>query len=221
MLDCLWGRATDRKLRLFAVACCRFLSGSLVEPRGLRAVEVVERFADGTTTPDALRVACSAAQDAFRYLVGGTKINYSGAVHAAAAAADVDADVAARDASSRTLFASRALVAWVKGPGDAEPQAMECQPILQELQVGVLRDLFGPLPFRPVTLDPSVLAWHDGTVVRLARSIYDERRFVDLPLLGDALLDAGCDQEEVVAHCRAGGEHVKGCWVLDLCLGKE
>jgi hypothetical protein len=88
------------------------------------------------------------------------------------------------------------------------------------LHTALLRDIFGPLPFRPVTLDPSVLAWHDGTVVRLARSIYDERRFENLPLLGDALMDAGCDQEEVVAHCRAGGEHFKGCWVVDLCLGR-
>ena len=53
------------------------------------------------------------------------------------------------------------------------------------------------------------------------QALYDERRWGDMPILGDALLDAGCDVEEAVAHCRVGGEHVRGCWVIDLCLGKE
>ena len=76
-------------------------------------------------------------------------------------------------------------------------------------------------PFRLVTLAPSVLAWNDRLVVRLAQAIYEERRWGDMPILGDALLDAGCDNDEVVAHCRAGGEHVRGCWVIDLLLDKE
>ena len=86
---------------------------------------------------------------------------------------------------------------------------------------GTLRDIVGPLPFRPVTVHPDVLAWGDRTVPRLAQAIYDERRWGDMPILGDALLDAGCDNDEVVAHCRDGQEHVRGCWVLDLCLGKQ
>jgi hypothetical protein len=88
-------------------------------------------------------------------------------------------------------------------------------------QATLLRDIFGPLPFRPVTVHPAVLAWNDRLVVRLAGAIYEERRWGDMPILHDALLDAGCDNEEVLAHCRAGGEHGRGCWVLDLCLGKQ
>jgi hypothetical protein len=87
-------------------------------------------------------------------------------------------------------------------------------------QCVLLRDLFGPFPLHPVTVQPDVLAWNGRLVVRLAQAIYDERRWGDMPLLGDALLDAGCDNEEVLAHCRAGGEHIRGCWVLDLCLGR-
>jgi hypothetical protein len=84
-----------------------------------------------------------------------------------------------------------------------------------------LHDIFGPLPFRPVTIHPGILAWNDWLVVRLAGAIYEERRWWDMPILGDALLDAGCDNEEVLAHCWAGGEHIRGCWVVDLCLGKS
>ena len=88
-------------------------------------------------------------------------------------------------------------------------------------ETALLCDIFGPLPFRPVTIDPSVLAWNAPLVPRLAQAIYDKRRWGDMPILGDALLDAGCGDEGILAHCRSGGEHVRGCWVVDLLLGKE
>jgi hypothetical protein len=72
-----------------------------------------------------------------------------------------------------------------------------------------------------VKIDPAVLAWNDATVPRLARAIYEDRGFGRLPLLGDALLDAGCDDEELIRHCRSGGPHVRGCWAVDLILGKS
>jgi len=85
----------------------------------------------------------------------------------------------------------------------------------------ILRDLLGPLPFRPVTISPDVLAWGDRLVVRLARAIYDERRWGDMPLLRDALLDAGCDSDDILSHCRQrGAVHVRGCFALDLLLGR-
>jgi hypothetical protein len=65
------------------------------------------------------------------------------------------------------------------------------------------------------------LNWNDGTVVKLAEGIYNDRAFDRLPVLADALEDAGCTEAEILAHCRSGGEHVRGCWVLDLILGKE
>ena len=69
-----------------------------------------------------------------------------------------------------------------------------------------------------MTVDP---AWLTSTVVALARSIYDERAFDRLPILADALQDAGCDSDDVLAHLRDPQEHVRGCWALDLVLGKE
>jgi hypothetical protein len=93
----------------------------------------------------------------------------------------------------------------------------------------LLRDLFGPSPFREVRLDPTWLAWQGSIVVQLARAAYDNR---DLPIggtldgarlavLADALEEAGCTDSDILEHCRRRAEHVRGCWVLDALLGKE
>jgi hypothetical protein len=87
-------------------------------------------------------------------------------------------------------------------------------------QCALLRDVFGN-PFRPVRAEPAWLAWDGGTVAKLAHAIYDGRRFSELPYLGDALEEAGCADETVLRHCRGPGPHVRGCWVLDLLLGKQ
>lgn len=73
-------------------------------------------------------------------------------------------------------------------------------------------------PFRPVTLDPS---WRTSTVVALAEQMYDSRDFSPMPILADALQDAGCENADVLDHCRGAGPHVRGCWVVDLILGKS
>ena len=80
-----------------------------------------------------------------------------------------------------------------------------------------VRDIFGN-PFRPVTFDPR---WRTSDVLGLARAIYDDRAFDRMPILADALMDAGCADEQVLGHCRGDGPHVRGCWVVDLVLGKE
>jgi hypothetical protein len=85
----------------------------------------------------------------------------------------------------------------------------------------LVRDVFGN-PFRPLpAVAPSWLLWNNGTVEKLARCIYEERAFDRLPILADALEDAGCDSELVLAHCRGPGQHIRGCWVIDLLLGWE
>ena len=80
--------------------------------------------------------------------------------------------------------------------------------------------LIGPLLFRPVALNTAWLAWNDGTIPKLAQAIYDDRAFDRLPILADALEDAGCTDADILGHCRGGGEHTRGCWVVDLVLGK-
>jgi len=81
----------------------------------------------------------------------------------------------------------------------------------------LLRDVVGN-PFRPVSVDPD---WLSSTVLELARQMYESRDFTPMPYLADALQDAGCENVEILNHCRLPGEHVRGCWVVDLLLGKS
>jgi hypothetical protein len=85
----------------------------------------------------------------------------------------------------------------------------------------LVRDIFGPLPFRRVAVEPSWLTWNSGAVAKLARAIYDGRALERLPVLADALEEAGCTNVDILNHCRQPGDHLRGCWVLDLLLGKE
>ena len=85
-----------------------------------------------------------------------------------------------------------------------------------ELRAHLLRDIFGN-PFRPVAFDPN---WRTSTVVSIAQGLYDTRDFSAMPILADALEDAGCDHADILDHCRGTGPHVRGCWVVDLVLGK-
>jgi hypothetical protein len=92
---------------------------------------------------------------------------------------------------------------------------------------GHFRCMFGN-PFRPVTLDPAWLRWNGGTVAHLAQAAYEERYLPSgeldrgrLGILADALEDAGCTDPSILDHLRGDGEHVRGCWAVDLLLGKE
>lgn len=73
-----------------------------------------------------------------------------------------------------------------------------------------------------MAVDSAWLTWNHGTVPAIARHVYDDRAFHDLPILADALEDAGCTDPEILGHCRADGAiHAKGCWVVDLVIGLE
>jgi hypothetical protein len=132
------------------------------------------------------------------------------------------------------LLEATGLLTAAESPDDPAAWLGELQRVLEELRRAVkvpipekdthavlLRDIFGN-PFRPrPVIDPTWLRWNDGTVPRLAQAIYEARRFDDLPILHDALLDAGCDDQDILDHLRSPGPHVRGCWVIDLILGKE
>ena len=90
-------------------------------------------------------------------------------------------------------------------------------PLYNAKRADLLRDIFGN-PFRPVAFDP---AWRTSTALAIANGIYDDRAFDRLPILADAIQDAGCENEDILSHLRSDGPHVKGCWALDLVLGKE
>jgi hypothetical protein len=216
MLEFLRGPGPERKLRLFAVACCRRVWHLLINEKSRCFVEVAEGYADERATLDEMR----ALPDGIGYAHGPKR-------DAHAAASCCTYFYGSNIGYTVWMVAHIAkLVAGAAG-GIPHPDVVPpaCVPAIateKNAQAALLRDIFGPLPFRPVAVHPDVLTWNDGLVVRLAQAIYDERRWEVLPLLADALLDAGCDNEEVLTHAREqGAVHVRGCWLLDLLLNKE
>jgi hypothetical protein len=130
------------------------------------------------------------------------------------------ARVCASDAALATWRKQTSMETGWRGPTDAEIAAAIREQPEYAAQSNVLRDIIGN-PFRSATIRPDWLAWNDGTVRRIAQAIYDERAFDRMPILADALEDAGCDNADILNHCRNGGEHVRGCWVVDLVLGRS
>jgi hypothetical protein len=215
MLRHLRGQAGPRKFRLFACACCRRVWEALT-PTHRGAVESAERYADRGIRLEELK----AARPDFRDALDG----HWAAVWAARAAAAPRDIAKAAGAAARDCRDVRAAADCPRSPhADFRrwlEAALAVKTAEEAAQRELLRDVFGN-PFRPAAVDPAWLARHDGAVPRLAQGIYDEGRFADLPVLADALEEAGCADETVLAHCRGGGPHVRGCWVLDLLLGKK
>jgi hypothetical protein len=204
MLEFLQGKVSDRKLRLFAVACCRRIWSLLADKRSRMAVEVGEKVADGMATDEeefaAYEAACNAKDDA-----------WCGAYENVDFPAVAASYVVCSDPSP-------ALVAGLTASAGDDPRGRA--PGETAFQCRLLRDI-NSNPFRPITIDPAWLAWNDGTVQKIAQAIYDERAFDRMPILADALEEAGCPNQDILTHCRSGGEHVRGCWVVDLLLGKS
>jgi hypothetical protein len=200
----------ERKLRLFAVACCRRLAPLVADPDRRRAVEVIERYADGRASDRELgsaRLALVAAR---------ADRNVGMAPYWASKTAIADVIDNVRNGTVESLAhaaVGRARVART-GQADAWETAFAAG---ARAQADLLRDLFGN-PFRPAAVRPAWLASADRTVLRLARAIYDEQAFDRLGILADALEEAGCTDAAFLGHCRRPAEHVRGCWVLDALL---
>jgi hypothetical protein len=200
LFDFLEGKVSSRKLRLFGCACCRLWWELITDATARSAVEVAERYADGAAT----RKELAAARAAATVRRGYPKPAGEWAMNAAAFVTGYRPRSAAFSAYSCSLEAAVA----TGGTHDAE------RPFFADL----LRHIVGN-PFHPVTVEGRWLAWNDGTIPRLAQAIYDERRFADLPVLADALEEAGCADAPLLGHCRDAGPHRRGCWALDLLLG--
>lgn len=105
-----------------------------------------------------------------------------------------------------------------KGP--ANPMPPHGYFLMQPAAIDILGDVLGN-PFRPVQIERGWLGWNDRTPERIARRIYEERRFEDLPILADALEEAGCTLPEMLEHCRQPRTHYRGCWLIDMILNRE
>ncbi len=206
--------ASERKLRLFACACCRRIWNQYKrsEP-SRRAVEVAERYADGQATEGELHIAKEAAQNAW----AATRMSV----------VQGQARRAATYAASKNIeqLAYTATAAYM---GVFQSREVEVREAAQQAERNTIPERIRCVfdnPFRPVTLNP---AWQTPNVVALATAAYDERIMPSgtldtarLAVLADALEEAGCGNEDILNHLRQTGVHVRGCWVVDLILGKE
>jgi hypothetical protein len=210
MLRFLRDRASERKLRLLAVAACREIWDRITDGRSREAVVVAEMFADGLAGDADLLRACQSAHDA------------STAAHAQSPSVGVAASAAARASHPeirRHIASDGGPVAMSLHRAKANRRAQFCR---------IVRCIFGPLPFRPIMIEPTCST---PTITNLAQTIYNDREvwnnpasrssFDQLPILADALEEVGCTDADLLAHCRGDGPHARGCWVIDLLLGKE
>jgi hypothetical protein len=218
-------RRLDRKFRLAAVGACRVFSDFLADDRisayiidqhtrdALAALSVAERFADGQATDlereaagETMRTLARSLSDADP-LIGGD--NY-------------DEGMRLRDAETVVSAIRDALSLTPEGTFSS----LWAIPGTEFLLARTLREVFGP-PTSP-TFNRG---WLTATVTTLARQMYESGDFSAMPILADALQDAGCDSADILDHCRGrpkgvqgelvGEPHVRGCWVVDLVLEKE
>lgn len=207
MLKFLYERGTDRQYRLFAVACARdeleharktgrcFNFGE--EPR-----EIEKMFWDPVRGYEAAILGAEAWAD-------GRGIAYTWSSHwfvgwgkGIDGVKDIAYAALGHDPDGLVAIPPAQIADTIRG--------------YQTNPAHYLRDIFGN-PFRPVAFDPE---WRTSTVVAVARGMYENRDFSPIPLLADALQDTGCENETILNHCRSAGSHVRGCWVLEMILGK-
>jgi hypothetical protein len=224
--------ASDRKFRLFAVACCRRIDRLITDPRSRDALEFAERHADRGVVrrrgrPGLERAARAAHLEAYNKVLsfppGAERARcliVSNALDAAAQTLSTHPFLAAHFASSFAAWA----VAWetqvASGLNPYPDTPASFKGPEQAHQACLVRDLFGN-PFRPVTVAQSWLTWGGGTVAQIAQGIYADGAFDRLPVLADALEDAGCTDAVVLDHLRGPGPHARGCWAVDVLLDKR
>jgi hypothetical protein len=215
MLDFLRGKASDRKLWLFACACCRQVWPLFSHAPSRSAIEVAERVESGAAGRGELMSAFLTVDGLF----------------------DPDGEPNLQSQLACAVCDEKPHAAWVvhgieqllrrQGGTARSRQRAKVSTVQPPPYPNLLRDIFGN-PFRPsFPLPVAVLSWNDRLVPRLAQAIYAERQLpagtldtARLAMLADALLDAVCDDEELIRHCRSEGPHVRGCWAVDLILGK-
>jgi hypothetical protein len=187
-------RLTERKLRLLACALCRCSERVLSHKNQLR-LETAEAYADGKATHG--------------QLLAGRGVNPGHPTDTT------------RAILWEATYPSEGQPSWSGGvtiPADIHLRRLLTWDFFRHFQFACVREIFGN-PFRPVAINS---AWLTSDVLALARGIYDDRAFDRMPILADALQDAGCDNADILSHCRDTSlTHVRGCWVVDMLLGKE
>ncbi|HUR53315.1 MAG TPA: hypothetical protein VMZ71_04255 [Gemmataceae bacterium] len=200
----LLNEASPRKSGLFIRHLCRCFPDVFSDPRTRAALDAADALEAGEIAEDEFARAIRAAGEAGAQPPG-----------VVATAEGYAAQVAGHTASvgfyPGVLASMRSAVLAHEGAGRGprkNPTARAMRPVFFEH--------FGD-PKSPVELDP---LWRSSTVRALANGVYADRAFDRLPILADALMDAGCGHADILDHCRSDSPHVRGCWVVDLLLGK-
>jgi hypothetical protein len=206
MLAHLKGKISGRKVRLLSCACTRRVWNFVSDERLKKALDNLERVADNPRL-EKLRIEAGKLASSFRQQ------------HYDEPGKEEEISIAAElwKGSQKTIWrvgaacgeGAAAAFAWAGVNEFDKRQQME-----RKNQTILLRDIF---PFHPITLDPS---WLTSTVVALAQQMYESRDFSAMPILSDALQDAGCSNDAILDHCRGPGPHTRGCWVVDGCLSR-
>jgi hypothetical protein len=191
----------DRKMRLLAVGYCRIDGRLMGNETNRNAVEVAEKFADGQTNREELEITWEAARD----------LSYDSAPGC------LDADTARLAAAAATPVPMRSGTIYCLG---WEAAASVARHVSKDdaVFIALLRDVVGPLPFRSFAQN---LFTQPSAAASLAVEIYNERAFDRMPELADALEETECLNADILAHCRQSGPHARGCWVVDLILGRQ
>jgi hypothetical protein len=233
MLDFLRSRASDRKFRLYLCGGCRQIAHLFFRTASLTAVEVAERFADGQANREELgRAEWGAEAATFGYEFDKEGCSYNSSIKTsvvprlvemgALPASTLPGSEWQVDEAVRDQLLAAAELADACASHSPRESNWGLQRIPQVNWPGRwLVDCVFANPFRSLPrVNPAWLAWEGGTVPKLAGSIYEDRGFDRLPILADALEEAGCTEADLLTHLRNLGPHVRGCWALDLLLGK-
>jgi hypothetical protein len=218
MLEHLWMQEelSNGKLWLFRVACCRRIAELTRIASIHNTIDLAEALAEGVGDEAGLerfreeipRGGIDAAQAASRQACG--QLLYA---NCDLAGLQWALNCAALAVGNDVGYRAGSLSNW----GQPRDEAVQSE---RDTHVLVMRDIFGN-PFQAADIAQDWLHFNKGIVPSIARAVYDERRWEDMPVLADALEDAGCTDADILNHCRGPGPHVRGCWVVDLLLGKE
>jgi hypothetical protein len=205
VLTRLWERrlGSNRQYRLFSVACCRSVAAALWDEEDLLVLELVERNKS------------RAELDEFQKKYHARAMNKGGPAWPLVYLTRTDLLPITQAKGIARILLAAADPKSVQSP-TAHPVLTTEQ--LRERLLNYLRDIFGLILVPSVRFDA---VWKTPNITALAQTIYTDRAFDVMPILADALEEAGCTSDDILTHCRNGGEHVRGCWVVDLILGKE
>jgi hypothetical protein len=217
MLRHLESTTSDRKMRLFECACARRVWYRVNDERLDRVLLGMENFADGLISAQELEPLHNLAWE----------IEEDDNSPSPSRCIAYELGIASRVKQPNSPYmdngpihthSGRFSAALAASGTDGQEEFQRRKAVERKQQTVLLHDIFGN-PFRPVTFSP---AWRTDTALSLARQMYESREFGAMPILADALQDAGCDSEDILNHCRAtDATHVRGCWVVDLVLGKK